>query len=165
MARGSKGKYHKWRTEEGLRKIEAWARDGLIEEQICHNMGIGVTTLNAWKQRFPEILEALKKGKEDIDNEVENALLNRARGFEYKETISEIFEMPDGTKRKHIKEIKKYALPDTTAQIFWLKNRRPDKWRDKQERIITSVEDLTPLAEMINATDEDDRLETTVSEA
>lgn len=140
--RGQKGKYHKWITEEGLRKIEAWARDGLVEKQICHNMGIGVTSLNEWKKRFPEILEALKKGKEDIDIEVENSLLDRARGFEYKEKITEIVEQPDGTKRKHIKEVTKYALPDTTAQIFWLKNRRPDRWRDRPEPQTETTDDV-----------------------
>lgn len=139
--RGQKGKYHKWITEEGLRKIEAWARDGLVEKQICYNMGIGVTSLNEWKKRFPEIAEALKKGKEDIDIEVENSLLKRARGFEYTEKITEIHEMPDGSKRRHIKEITKYALPDTTAQIFWLKNRKPDYWRAKPVKENTEESD------------------------
>ena len=58
-----------------------------------------------------------------------------------------------------------YIKPDTTAQIFWLKNRRSDRWRDKQEQIITTVEDLTPLAEMLNAEDEDDSVEEAVTEA
>lgn len=54
-------------------------------------------------------------------------------GYEYEETTTEIIESPDGTKRKHIKKTKKMVVPDTTAQIFWLKNRRPDMWRDKPE--------------------------------
>lgn len=66
-------------------------------------MGISESTLYDWKNRFPDISEALKKGKEVVDFEVENALLKNAM---------------DG---------------NVTAQIFWLKNRRPDKWKDKRE--------------------------------
>ena len=64
--------------------------------------------------------------------EVENALLKRAKGFEYEETTTEIFEFPDGTTRKHIKKTKKYYPPDTGAAYIWLKNRLPDKWRDNR---------------------------------
>ena len=77
---------------------------------------------------YPEISEALKKGKEVVDIEVENALLKRALGYSYEEKKVEVSE--EGTKvTKTIKEV----VPDTTAQIFWLKNRRPEQWRDKQD--------------------------------
>lgn len=97
----AKGKYEYWLTEDGLTLLEGWARDGLTDEQLAHNCGITAATLYEWKNRFPEISEALKKGKEVVDYEVENALLNKA------------------------------LSGDITASIFWLKNRRPDKWRDK----------------------------------
>lgn len=99
----AKGKYQKWLTPEGLLLLEGWARDGLTEEQIAKNMGVSVKTLFNWKSTHLPILHALKKGKDVVDYQVENALLNSAL---------------DG---------------NTTAQIFWLKNRRPDKWRDKQK--------------------------------
>src|SRR5690554_4367555 len=83
---GRKGKYHDWLTEEGLTKLEGWARDGLTDEQIAHNIGIAVGTLYDWKNRFSEFSEALKKGKEVVDIQVENALLKRALGYEYEET-------------------------------------------------------------------------------
>jgi len=86
---------------DGLTLLEGWARDGLTDEQIAKNCGCNAATLYDWKKRYPEISKALKKGKEVVDYEVENALLQSAR---------------DG---------------NTTAQIFWLKNRRPDKWRGK----------------------------------
>jgi len=127
--RGCKGKYHDWLTEEGLTKLEGWARDGLTDEQIAHNIGIAVGTLYDWKNRFPEFSEALKKGKEVIDIQVENALLKRALGYEYEETKV----MVDADGKKRVERIKKQVQPDVTAQIFWLKNRRPDRWRDKQE--------------------------------
>ncbi len=120
----AKGKYEYWLTPDGLLLLEAWARDGLTDEQIAHNMGIGYSTLKIWKSKYIAILAALKKGKEVVDIEVENALLKRALGYRYDEVTIE-----DGVETKRVT---KEVQPDTTAQIFWLKNRRPDKWRDKQ---------------------------------
>ena len=99
----SKGKYQKWLEPEGLLLLEGWARDGLTDEQIAQKIGISRKTLIDWKNRFRDICDTLKKGKEVVDYQVENALLESAL---------------DG---------------NTTAQIFWLKNRRPDKWRDRQK--------------------------------
>mgnify|MGYP005799042131 CR=1 FL=1 len=129
----AKGKYEYWLTPEGLLKIEGWARDGLTDEQIAANIGISRSTLNAWKDRYSDISDTLKKGKEVVDREVENALLKRALGYEYTETIREAVKDPDsGTIEMRVtKEVTKQIIPDTTAQIFWLKNRKPDKWRDK----------------------------------
>ena len=124
----AKGKFEYWLTSEGLLKLEAWARDGLIDEQIAENAGITPSTLYEWKKKYPDISEALKKGKEVVDIQVENALLKRALGYSYKETKTE--EPADGDK---VTVTVKEVVPDTTAQIFWLKNRRPDKWRDKQD--------------------------------
>ena len=129
---GRKGKYHDWTTEDGLKKLEAWARDGLTDEQVANNIGIRRETLYAWKKRFPNIDNALKRGKEVVDIEVENKLLKKAIGFEYEETETWMEEV-NGVQKKRIKKIKKVALPDTTAQIFWLKNRKPAEWRDKHE--------------------------------
>lgn len=114
-------------------RIEGWARDGLIDVQIAHNMGIAYSTFRAWVDKFPALSASLKKGKAPVDVEVENALLKSALGFEYEETITEIEELPGGKQKKQIRKVKKYAPPNSTAQIFWLKNRRPDRWRDKQE--------------------------------
>lgn len=108
--------------------IEGWARQGLTDEQIAKNMGIGLTTLKQWKKKYRPIWTALKKGKTPVDFEVENALLKRAMGFEYEETET-IIEEIDGKQRKRIKKIKKVALPETSAIIFWLKNRMPEQWR------------------------------------
>ena len=77
------------------------------------------------KTGFSDISEALKKGKEVVDRQVENALLKRALGYTYAEIT---YEDGEETKRV-IKEV----VPDTTAQIFWLKNRKPEVWRDKRE--------------------------------
>lgn len=120
----AKGKYQKWLEPESLILLEGWARDGLTDEQIAHNMGITVKTLWVWKNKYGKLCNALKKGKEVVDTIVENALLKRALGYRYDEVTIE-----DGIETKRVT---KEVQPDTTAQIFWLKNRRPDKWRDKQ---------------------------------
>ena len=123
------GKYQQWLEPEGLTLLEGWARDGLTDEQIAGNIGINTSTLYDWKNKFPKISEALKRGKEVVDIQVENALLKRALGYEFQETRVEKSDK-DGTK---IIQTLKHIPADTTAQIFWLKNRRPDKWRDKPE--------------------------------
>lgn len=109
--------------------IEGWARDGLTDEQIAKNIGISRSTLNEWKKKYSDISDTLKRGKEVIDRQVENSLLKRALGYEYEE-VSEKFEYGVLTERK---VTKKQVVPDTTAQIFWLKNRKPEEWRDKRE--------------------------------
>lgn len=126
----AKGKYQEWLEEDNLIKLEAWARNGLTDEQLANNIGINVATLYTWKNKYSEINEALKRGKEVVDIEVENSLLKAAKGYfvdEEKTYISEVNGVV--TKRKEI--TKKYIAPNTTAQIFWLKNRKPIEWRDK----------------------------------
>ena len=234
----AKGKYEYWLTPEGLLKLEGWARDGLTDEQIAENMGISRSTLNEWKNKYSDISDTLKRGKEVIDRQVENALLKRALGYKYTEVTKERI-VDTGQKKRHggeselterewefaikyfgekccycgkhmdkptkdhikplnaggalsrdnvipccascnsskkdnemmswyqsqpfydknrmakiydyvnfvlslgdflneeigelvvTKEVTKEVVPDTTAQIFWLKNRKPNEWRDK----------------------------------
>ena len=121
-----------------MKRITGWAREGLNDVQIAGKIGIAVQTLYDWSRRFSSFSDALKKGKAPVDQEVENALLKSALGFEYEETITEIVEQPDGTQRKQIKKFKRYMPPSNTAQIFWLKNRRPDRWREKQDLALTA---------------------------
>lgn len=123
----AKRKYEYWLTPEGLIKLEGWARDGLTDEQIAKNIGINRDTLYRWKKAYPDFSDALKRGKEVIDRQVENALLKRALGYTYDEVTFE-----DGVE---VKRVRKQVVPDTTAQIFWLKNRKPEDWRDKREII------------------------------
>lgn len=141
MARKGNGKYHDWITEDGLLKLEAWARDGLTNEQIASNIGIAEGTIYEWIKRYPKLNEALKRGKQVVDIEVENALLKRALGYSYNEVKREIY--PDGTQKRVITT--KEVAPDTTAQIFWLKNRKPDNWRDRKEQNITGEINTNPF--------------------
>lgn len=114
--------------------IEGWARDGLTDEQIASNMGIGYSTLQTWKSKYQDIRDTLKRGKEVIDRQVENALLKRALGYRYKETTRELMiDKQTGISELVVtKVVEKEVAPDTTAQIFWLKNRKPQDWRDKR---------------------------------
>lgn len=124
------GKYQEWLTQEGLLKIEGWARDGLTDEQIAKNMGVAYSTLKVWKEKYSAISAALKRGKEVVDREVENALLKRALGYTYNEVTQEADELGDLSVTK---VVTKQVSPDVTAQIFWLKNRKPKEWRDRKE--------------------------------
>ena len=135
----AKGKYEEWLTPEGLLKLEGWARDGLTDKQIAKNIGISEQTLCVWKKNYPSLSESLKKGKEVVDRQVENALLKRALGFEYTEVTKKCD--PNSGKMIVTKEVTKQVVPDTTAQIFWLKNRKQDDWRDKPKEIDRTIED------------------------
>lgn len=111
----AKGKYEEWLTRDGLTLLEGWARNGLTREQIAHNMGINPKTLWDWEKNHAPICNALKKGREVVDLEVENALLKSA------------------------------LSGNITAQIFWLKNRRPAFWRDKPANDGVDVEDMSAI--------------------
>ncbi len=138
----AKGKYKKWIEPENLLLLSAWARDGLSDEQLAEKMGIAPSTLYAWKNDHVEISEALKKGKEVADIEVENALYKKALG--YNVMLKKTFKVKtvdyddNGRRIRETEELvtafdEMHVPPDTGAQVFWLKNRKPDVWRDKQD--------------------------------
>jgi hypothetical protein len=147
---GRKGKFAEWLTVDGLTRLTGWARDGLTDDQIAHNIGINRATLYDWYNRFPDISNAIKKGKEPVDTQVENALLRRALGYDYEETVTEVEDLGGGKTKKHVRKVTRHVAPDTTAQIFWLKNRKPKQWRDKMEAAVNiDTEDLSPLVELL----------------
>lgn len=116
----------KWNDiKDKLILIQGWARDGLTDEQIANNLGIGTTTLYKWKNQHREFRETLKKGKEVADREVESALYKSALGFRYKDQTV--------TNKGNVVDVERYEKPNVTAAIFWLKNRKPAQWRDKRE--------------------------------
>lgn len=130
-----------WTTEENLKRITGWARDGLTDKQIAEKkIGISERTFCRWKNEYPSIVSALKEGKAPVDTEVENAMLKSALG--HKETVRKPIKIRT-TKRKDGMEITEerveyvdeevYIPPQVVAQIFWLKNRKKDLWRDKPE--------------------------------
>ena len=96
------------------------------------NLGISKNAFYVYKNKYNDFNDALKKGKEVADIEVENALFKRAIGYKYKEVIKEVKEI-DGKKSTYIKEVVKEMPGDVAAQIFWLKNGKSNKWKDKQD--------------------------------
>lgn len=142
--------YEEWLTDESLILLEGWAREGLTDKQIAEEkIGIAQRTFERWKSDYPAIKSALKKGKTPVDFKVENALLKRALGYVYEEEISE----KDSNGKTHMRRVKKQMPPDVTALIFWLKNRRPDKWRDHPEIKIEDNEDFTRASEILKGID------------
>lgn len=133
-----RGKFYT-HVEPRLVEVEGWARDGLIDEQIAKNLGVAYSTFRKYRDEHPALSAALKRGKEVVDREVENALLKRALGYKFDEVTREIAEIKNEETGKHervlieTKRVTKEVQPDTTAQIFWLKNRKPAEWRDKQQ--------------------------------
>ncbi len=145
-------KYQEWLSEEGLSKLESFARLGLTDSEIAKRMGVGVSTLNNYKKQYSKIDEALKNGREYVDTKIENALIKRAIGYEYTEQVMERVLNKETGEYEFVltKEMKKEVKPDISAQVFWLKNRRPDLWKDKQD---LSVESSS--GEVSNLTDEE----------
>ena len=144
----AKGKYAEWLTDDGLLMIEGWARDGLSDEQIAHNMGIVPSTFYEWVKKHSEISKALKKGKAPVDLLVENALLKSALGYDVEEeTWERKFNKVTGEwEMMCTKKQKRHIPPSNTAQIFWLKNRKPNEWKDRTDKKILLEDDTDALS-------------------
>jgi hypothetical protein len=127
------GRPTKYKAEYCL-TVEYMTRCGMTEAQIADKLDIHIDTIQEWKHVHPEFSESLKEGKEAPDDLVEKSLFTRATGYTFdSEKIVIVSDGKDvGSHWKRV-PIKEHCPPDVTAQIFWLKNRRPEKWRDKQD--------------------------------
>ena len=150
----AKGKYQEWLTKEGLLRLQGWARDGLTDEQMATNMGISAATLYNWKRDHLEIFEALKDGKDVADRQVENALFKSALGYTFDEVTKELKD----DELVVTKVVHKEVQPNTTAQIFWLKNRKRVEWRDRVENAITGADGGAVKVETLTESDVDKRI-------
>lgn len=135
------GRPSKYNPEFHPKLAEAWAKSGLTDEQIAGKLEISVKTVDLWKTKHPEFLGALKKGKEDPDEKVEKSLYERAIG--YSQPAVKIF-MPAGASEPIYAEYIERLPPDPTSMIYWLKNRRPDKWRERKDEAPRD-KDIPPL--------------------
>ena len=127
---GRKGKYN----SDMPTRAKGFARRGLSEKHVAQNLGISEQTLNVWKNKFPEFLEGLREGQRPVNEEVENALLQRALGYEHQdESYSIEDKVLDGKVHRLTsgKKIKKHIPGDVKAMIFWLTNREKGRWKDK----------------------------------
>lgn len=115
--------------EEYNKLAENYSLLGATDKVMAGYFGVSEVTLNAWKKKHPEFLKSLKRGKEEADANVSNALYNRALGYSHPDTKFASFEGQITDE----KEYTKHLPPDTTACIFWLKNRQRETWKDKHE--------------------------------
>lgn len=123
-----------WLTEDRLMLLECWARDGYTYADVAQRIGISNAQLTKWRNAYPEFRDALKKGREIVDYQVENALLKSALGYKTKEvtiiTVLKNGKMVETTKQTVTKEI----APNISACQTWLYNRLPDKWKNMNAR-------------------------------
>jgi len=135
----AKSKWESVKTK--LHLVEKWARDGISEENIAKALGISVTTLEVYKKEQPEIVKALKKGKETLITELENALIKKALGYDYEEkkvyTKSE-----NGTSVTYTEITKKHQPPDTGALFGLLKNKDPEHYSDNPQMLQLKKQEL-----------------------
>lgn len=127
MARPSKYETH---VAPRLEEVKDWCRNGATDEEIAKRLGISYSSFKEYKKEFSAFSATLKESKDIVDSQVESALLKRALGYDYEEITQ---ERNDKGQLVVTKIVHKQVVPDTTAQIFWLKNRRPDKWKEKSQ--------------------------------
>jgi hypothetical protein len=113
-----------------LAQLDILVRKGFTDFDLAKYYGVSTVTINNWKLKHPEFFNTIKGGKEFSDELVEKALYERARGYEH--ASEEIVYDKDRGRWVRTESVKKYA-PSEVAAIFWLKNRQPEKWRDKRE--------------------------------
>jgi hypothetical protein len=102
---------------------------GFTDKELSEFFKVRERTINRWKDKYPDFCQSQKRGKDDYDsNVIEKSLAKRAAGYQYIETTKTI---TGKAKKITIKEVTKEVAPDPTSMIFWLKNRRPERWRDK----------------------------------
>lgn len=102
---------------------------GMTRQEIADELGISKSNLYVWLNKYPDIMESVKKAQEIPDASVERSLFERARGY----SVMEDKVTYDTQLKEHVRtSVRRDYPPDPTAMIFWLKNRQPDRWREKQ---------------------------------
>ena len=120
---------------------------GFTDKQLAVFFGVNESTINRWKHKYPEFCMSIKSGKVIADAQVVESLYNRATGIE----VTEV-EVRDDGKKKVKRVTKKHIPPDPTAQIFWLKNRQPELWRDKPT-VENSAQEAVPVQIVVQTVD------------
>ena len=143
----------KWDSvKEKLHLVEKWARDGLREDQIAKNLGISVATLERYKKEHSEIVKSLKKGKETLVTELENALIKKALGYDYEE--KKVYtKTEDGVTTTYTEITKKHQPPDTGALFGLLKNKAPDQYADNPQMLELKRQELELRKELAKRED------------
>lgn len=139
--------------------IQKWARCGETEKGIAKRLGIAYSTFKAYKNKHEALMALLKKTREVVDTEVENALLENAKGF-YKTVqkaikVKQVWHDNNGKRCEkeavEVVDVQEYFRADVGAQCFWLKNRLPDIWRERQAELPKTDEADKRLKELVAA--------------
>ena len=138
MAGGRPPKYKPEFAEQAKKLCELGATD----EEIADFFGVSTRTIYRWKHEDEQFCQALKVGKAPADNRVERSLFQKATGFYYVEQQAFKIKTGDGVEVVEVVDVERYAMPDTTAQIYWTKNRQSDHWKDKTEQAVTVEHDI-----------------------
>lgn len=178
----ARAEYKKWLEPDNLTRLRSWARDGLTNEQIAKKIGVRRQTISEWSKKYPDIADALKKGKEVVDSEIEDSLISVMKKHtitttQYKMVKKDDFNLkaerskfaniykldhPNATKNEiliataeNVEVYEKIPIsktvtevdPNTSAIIFWLKNRRPDVYRDQTFQKLNEAQARKAIAE------------------
>ena len=135
-----------WLTEEGLVLLQAKSRDSLTKTELAKKIDVSPKTLSMWEKKYPEIENAIKRGRDITDVYVENAILKKALGFE----TTEVKKVVKADGAEEVTTVYKSVPPDVTAASVWLKNRCPERWRDKPQEE-NSLSKVDKILEEINA--------------
>lgn len=127
----AKSKATPWLTEEGLLKVEGWARSGLTDKEIAQNIGVSKPTFYEWVKKYPNFSDSISRGKADSLELAERMVFDHIRGFEYEETETSIVQDNQGNEQKKVTKKRKKALPNDRMLQFYLRNRYPDEWNGK----------------------------------
>lgn len=122
-------------TDSTNEQAYKYALLGATDKQLAKLLEIDESTLNEWKHSKPGFSESLRSGKDEADALVAKSLFHKATGYEH-EAVKIVADAKTGA--EHIVHYTEHYAPDTTAGIFWLKNRQRDNWRDKTETDLTS---------------------------
>ena len=122
---------------------------GFTDKQLAAFFDVNESTITRWKQKYPEFRTSIKSGKVVADAQVVESLFKRAMGME----VTEV-EVRGNDENKIKRVIKKYIPPDTTAQIFWLKNRQPELWREKSTVANEVKIETSPISSIFEQADD-----------
>lgn len=147
-----------WLTDDGLLLLESWARDGYTMMDISNKIGVDNDTFLRWKDRYPEIRQAVNKGKELVDYQVENALLKSALGYKTKE-VKITTTMRYGKVVETIEEVTdKEVAPNVSAIQMWLYNRQKEKWKNMNaaKNVFDDLEEDTSIEITVTRANKDE---------
>lgn len=134
MKKNKVGRPSKWESHvlPYIDRIPKMRRQGLTEQQIAYKLGVGETTLRDYKKLYPQLLRALKSGRMELIEDLEETLYNKALGNIRTTKTRKIVEEYKGVKKTKVETYEEEHAPDTGALVFALKNLDPNNWQDRR---------------------------------